>query len=96
MKLPNGPVDLPIDIVGGIIKAYKFDRRRSLKNFQYVVDYLQNNDIHMPCIQLAQLFKYYSNIMNIIYCKETCIAMRVNPVTQFIDIAHDLRELLNL
>lgn len=95
MGLPNGPIKIPIHITSGIIKSYKCDRKRSLANYQWVVEYLQNNDEHMPCNELATLFKYYTNMMKVIYSEELCIEMRINPVTQAIDISHDLRKLLN-
>lgn len=88
-NLPSGPFNIPVDIINGIIKSYTFDRKKSLANYQYAVDFLQNNDDHMPCIELANVFKYYTNIVKVIYTKEVCVEMRINPVTQAVDISHD-------
>lgn len=62
------------------MEVFKWDRQKSLVTHQFVVDFLQNNDEHTPCLELANILNYYSIIMKVIYCKETCIAMHVTPV----------------
>lgn len=93
--LPKGSIELPIRITAGILKQFKFDRKQSMANYQYVVDYLQTNNDHIPSVHSITLSNYYINIMNVIYCKEICIEMRVNPVEQSTDILHGLRKSLS-
>lgn len=94
--LPSGPISIPMPIINGLIKSYKFERQTALDNFQCVIDFLETNDKHMPCIELCSVAKYYLNIVKVIYCKEVCIEMRVDPVTQAIEISPGLQKLGHL
>ncbi len=92
-RLPKKRLVIPTSVAAAINNSFQFDRERSLANWQWVVDFLQNNDKHMPCSELANAFKYYTSIIKIIYTKQVCIEMRVNPVTNLNDITHGIRRM---
>src|SRR5262249_50226956 len=79
IDLPLGRNEIPAKIGNDIIKSYTLDRTAAQENYKFVVEFLQKHDDQMHCIQLATLFKYYTNIMNVIYAKDVSLAMRANP-----------------
>lgn len=89
--LPNAPTEIPHKIIDSVIKTYKFDREKCLENFEFVIAFMEENDIHMPCIQLANMFKYYSNAIKVIYTREACLELRLNPIIRMMAVAHDSR-----
>lgn len=85
--LPTASISIPMQIINGVMKSFKFDRKMARANWKCVIDFLQNNDESMPCIELANVFRYYANIVKVIYCKEVCFEMHVNPVTALTEIS---------